>query len=342
MIEIEEAEENSIASVESVAEEKQIVEENPVPVKKPLETQKYTWLSFSAEKKEINYMKRFINRYREKIDPEELGIPELSGEIIENYQSGVPSNLTDVADNIMKRIRRYGELDCLYAFARRSDPKMSENDLYDNFYDQNDPFIDDAGFDKTFEARKPLMPESKIDDFFCVPGEIVDLMEKGFLGDREKLLKGIRKKSRKRDSKKRKAEPAPEEETLEKKVKESPEVIQPSETKENSQTSPQESKENRDEEEIKENTNDPITINTSIQNDSLLNEIPEEKQIHLLKPEGPKPEPIPIELGVKNSNEKPKEVSIKNIEEGNENGKDNTIVIEENNIQDFNVLIEEV
>lgn len=156
--------------------------------------EEFEWINYLSEKKEINYVMDFINKKSaSSINYKALDLQELEDVAIIN----VPKEFQTVAQDQYKRLLRFGGLDSKENIGLKSGAldKENYNDRYNDYYDLNDPWINDdeeenlkdSNKDKK-ENKKMAIPEVYYKDFFATKGNLADFVKSTGYIDRMKLL----------------------------------------------------------------------------------------------------------------------------------------------------------
>lgn len=164
------------------------------PLKKIEMIKDFEWINYLCEKKEINYVIDFLNNHDPSmIDFKSLDLQELEDVAIIN----VPKEFQSVAQDQYKRLLRFGGLDSNENIGVKSGALDKEhyNDKYNDFYDLNDPWINNEGDgeetqknSKEKKDKKMAIPEVYYKDFYVNKGNLTDLLKASGYNERLKLL----------------------------------------------------------------------------------------------------------------------------------------------------------
>ena len=159
--------------------------------------QEFEWINYLCEKKEINYVIDFLN----KNDPSLINFKGLDLQELEDVAIiNVPKEFQSVAQDQYKRLLRFGGLDSNDNIGKKSGALEKEhyNDKLNDFYDLQDPWIDnedDGAVDQNNEGKKEnkkmAIPEVYYKDFYANKCNLVDFLKTPGYIDRLKLLESF-------------------------------------------------------------------------------------------------------------------------------------------------------
>lgn len=153
----------------------------------------FEWINYLTERKEINYIQDFLNKKSSMaLNYKAIDLQELEDVAIIN----VPKEFQSVAQDQYKRLLRFGGLDSKDNIAMKSGAIEKEhyNDKFNDFYDTNDPWINDDEEEahennkEVKETKKMAIPEVYYKDFFANKGNLYEFCKSNGYNERIKLL----------------------------------------------------------------------------------------------------------------------------------------------------------
>ena len=157
-------------------------------------TSDFEWMSYLCEKKEINYVIDFLN----KTDPSLVNFKSLDLQELEDVTIiNVPKEFQSVAQDQYKRLLRFGGLDSNENIGFKSGALDKEhyNDKYNDFYDLEDPWINDDDEENHEKGKKDIkkmaIPTVFYKDFNAIKGSLAEFLKTSCYNDRIKLLENF-------------------------------------------------------------------------------------------------------------------------------------------------------